>query len=80
MHVILYMAMTVNSKIAGIDDDTSWTSKEDWDGFRAMCKKVGNDIIGRRTYDMVKKEGTQLDGVLTIVLTHDQELLSKQSR
>lgn len=57
MKTILYMAMTVNGKIAGIDNDTSWTSKEDWDGFRAMCRRVGNTIIGRCTYDMVKKEG-----------------------
>jgi len=79
MKTILYMAMTVNGKIAGTDDDTSWTSKEDWDGFRAMCRKVGNAIIGKRTYDMVKKEGTQLGDILTIVLTHDPVLLSKKS-
>ena len=79
MKTILYMAMTVNGKIAGIDDDTSWTSKEDWDGFRAMCRKTRNAVIGRRTYDMVKKEGTQLGDILTVVLTHDSVLLSKKS-
>lgn len=72
------MAMTVNGKIAGIDNDTSWTSKEDWDGFRTMCRNVGNAIIGRRTYDMVKKEGTQIGDILTVVLTHDSALLRKQ--
>lgn len=71
--------MTVNGKIAGTGDDTSWTSKEDWDGFRTMCNKIGNAVIGRKTYDMVKKEGTQLNDVLTIVLTHDAALLAKQS-
>lgn len=79
MKTILYMAMTVNGKIAGIDHDTSWTSKEDWAGFRAMCRKTGNAIIGRRTYDMVKKEDTQLDDILTVVLTHEPTLLSQQS-
>ncbi len=74
------MAMTVNGRIAGVDDDTSWTSKEDWNGFRAMCKKVGNAVIGRRTYEMVKKESTQLGDILTVVLTHDPALLSKQSQ
>jgi len=78
MRVILYMAMTVNGKIAGDNDDTSWTTKEDWEGFRAMCKKVGNAIIGRRTYEMVKKEGIQLDNILTVVMTHDPELLGQQ--
>ena len=79
MKTILYMAMTVNGKIAGADDDTRWTSQEDWDGFRAMCRKVGNAIIGKRTYDMVTKEGTQLGDILTVVLTHDSALLLKKS-
>lgn len=79
MKTILYMAMTVNGKVAGAGDDTSWTSKEDWDGFHAMCKKTGNAVIGRRTYEVVKKEGTQLDDILTVVLTHDSTLLAKQS-
>lgn len=80
MKTILYMAMTVNGKIAGIDHDTSWTSKEDWAGFLGMCKRVGNAIIGRKTYEMVKKEGTQLSNILTVVLTHDPALLSKKSQ
>ena len=79
MKVILYMAMTVNGKIAGIDHDTSWTSEEDWAGFLGMCKRVGNAVIGRKTYEMVKKEGTQLGDILTVVLTHDSVLLSKKS-
>ena len=79
MKVTLYMAMTVNGKIAGIDHDTSWTSKEDWVGFLGKCKHIGNAIIGRKTYEMVKKEGTQLGDILTVVLTHDPALLSQQS-
>lgn len=79
MKIILSMAITVNGKIAGADDDTSWTSKKDWDGFHAMCRRTGNAVIGRRTYDIVKKEGTQLDDILTVVLTHDSALLGKQS-
>lgn len=79
MKTTLYMAVTVNGKIAGTGDDTSWTSKEDWDGFHAMCKKTGNAVIGRRTYEVVKKEGTQLDHILTVVFSHDSTLLAKQS-
>lgn len=79
MKTILYMGMTVNGKIAGVDDDTSWTSKEDWEGFRAMCKKVGNAVIGRRNYEMVKRENTQLGDILTVILTHDATLLAKRS-
>ncbi|MBI5151850.1 MAG: dihydrofolate reductase [Candidatus Pacebacteria bacterium] len=79
MKTILYMAITVNGKIAGTNDDTSWTSKEDWDGFRAICRKVGNAVIGRRTYEMVIKEGMQLSDILTVVMTHDPRLLAKHS-
>lgn len=79
MKTILYMAMTLNGKIAGIDHDTSWTSKEDWVGFLGMCKRIGNAIIGRKTYEMIKKEGTQLGDILTVVLTHDPALLFRKS-
>ncbi len=79
MKTILYMAMTLNGKVAALDDDTSWVSKDDWDGFRAMCKKVGNAVIGRRTYNVIQKEGTQVGDILTVVLTHDATLLAKQS-
>lgn len=78
MKTILYMAMTVNGKIADIKDDTSWTSKEDWDGFRAICKKAGNAIIGRRTYEMVIKENSQISDILTVVLTHNRKLMTKK--
>lgn len=47
--------------------------------FARYVKKTGNAVIGRRTYDMVKKEGTQLGDVLTVVLTHDAALLAKKS-
>lgn len=71
MKVIQYNAISLNGYIAGPDDDTSFTSKEDWDGFLAMAKKVGNIIIGRRTHDMAKKEGNQLDVRLRIVMTNN---------
>lgn len=79
MKVILYMAITVNGQIANADDDTSWTSKEDWGGFLEICKKIGNALIGKRTYEVVKKEGTQLGNILTVVLTHDTKLLAQKS-
>lgn len=72
MKTILYMAMTVNGKIAGIDDDTSWTSKEDWAGFFAKAQEIGVIIIGRKTYEAIKKENTLIPGIkLRIVVTHD---------
>ncbi|MBI3956110.1 dihydrofolate reductase [Candidatus Gottesmanbacteria bacterium] len=73
MKTILYMALTVNGKIAGADDDTSWTSKEDWQGFFAKAQEVGVIIIGRNTYEVIKKEQTLIPGIkLRIVVTHHQ--------
>lgn len=79
MKTSLYMAITVNGKIARLNDTTDWISQKSWHSFVTMARRVGNVIIGRRTYDVVKKEGTQFDDVLTIVLTHDAALLAKKS-
>lgn len=82
MRVILFMVMTANGMIAGDDDAKDWSSKEDWDGFVAMAKKVGNIIIGRRTYDVARKTTGLLDVVkLRVVLTHhtDQQPVEPQT-
>lgn len=77
MKTILYVAMTVNGKIARLDDTTDWISQKSWHSFVTMARRVGNVIIGRRTYDIVKKSGVQIKDVLTIVLTRNQALVSQ---
>lgn len=57
MKAILYMAMTVNGLIAKEDDDTSFVSALEWKSFSSMIKQAGHMIIGRRTYDIMAKEG-----------------------
>lgn len=79
MKTILYMAMTVNGKIAKPDGDSEFTSEEDSALFLSMCKKIGNAIIGKNTYDYIQSKGYQQKDILTVVLTHDTALLSKQS-
>ncbi len=79
MKTILYMAMTVNGKIAKPDGDSEFTSKEDNKLFVAMCKKVGNAIIGKNTYTYIHSKGYQQSDILTVVLTHDATLLAKRS-
>ncbi len=78
MKTILYMAVTVNGKIAKPNGDSEFTSEEDSKLFVAMCKKVGNAIIGKNTYDYIQSKGYQQKNILTVVLTHDPTLISKQ--
>lgn len=73
------MATTVDGKIAKLDGDSEFTSEEDSKLFVAMCKKVGNAIIGKNTYDYIQSKGYQQKNILTVVLTHDAVLLTKKS-
>ena len=52
MHVILYMATSVNGYIAKLDHDTPW-SEEEFDSFASKVKEVGNLIIGKTTFDLI---------------------------
>ena len=73
MKVILYMAMTPNGMIATEDDDTSWVSENEWKSFSGMIKRYGNMVIGRRTYEIMLRNGdfnkSDLNGIKTVVLT-----------
>lgn len=56
MKVILYMAISANGLIAKSDDDTSWVSKEEWDGFSLTVRTAGCLIVGHRTYNILTKQ------------------------
>lgn len=79
MKVTLLMAITLNGKIAKPDGDSEFTSAEDNTFFLLMCKRVGNAIIGKNTYDYIQSKGYQQNDILTVVFTHNPELLIKQS-
>jgi dihydrofolate reductase len=55
MKVILYTVMTINGFIAKENDDTSFVSETALESFDAIIKRTGNMIIGRRTYEVMKK-------------------------
>jgi len=78
MKIILYMAITPNGMIAKENDDTSWVSEVEWQGFSGMIKKHGNMIIGRRTYEIMQKNDefnkSELNKIKTIVLSNDNSL------
>jgi dihydrofolate reductase len=73
MKVILYMATTVDGMIAKENDDTSFVSETEWKSFRLMIQRVGNIIIGERTYKIMEKGGEFKDmgGIRAVAVSHD---------
>ncbi len=55
MQVILYMATTVNGYIAKENNETPWSDKE-WQSFSKFVNEVGNIVIGKNTYDIMKED------------------------
>lgn len=62
------MAITANGLIAKENDNTDFTSKEDWASFKELAIKTKNLIIGRRTYEAYDEDQIWKD-VLYVVLT-----------
>ncbi len=74
MKVVLQMAMTVNGYIAKENDETPW-SDEEWANYSEMVKKIGNIILGHRTYELMKEDNTfeEIGNPFTIVVTEHPE-------
>ena len=72
MKVILYMSTTINGLIATEEDNTDFVSEIEWKNFMDIIKKVGNMIIGKRTYEIMYKnnEFSKMDRIKIFVLTH----------
>jgi dihydrofolate reductase len=72
MNVILYMAMTANGYIAKKNDDTTFVSSKEWKSFCAMIRKVGNMVVGSRTYEIMRKgvELQKFHSIPVVVVTH----------
>ncbi len=71
------MAMSVNGIIATKTGDEEFLSHENWEKFCELARKFGNFIVGRKTYEMVKKcDGgynfKDLVGVEKVVISQDQ--------
>lgn len=56
MKVILYMAISADGFICDVNGVTPW-SDEEFKEFYKFVKKSGNLIIGRKTYEIMKKNG-----------------------
>ncbi|MEK6888227.1 MAG: dihydrofolate reductase family protein [Candidatus Aenigmatarchaeota archaeon] len=79
MKVILYMAMTVNGMIARENDDTPWSNVE-WKNYAKKVKECGALIVGRRTYEIMKKgdDLKKIGNPFTVVVT-SQKIESNKS-
>lgn len=67
------MAITANGYIARIDDATPW-SDEEWEFYAEEVKKIGNIIIGYRTYEIMRDgEFKKIGNPLVIVITSKQQ-------
>lgn len=75
------MATSIDGFVAKKDDKTDFVSEIEWNSFRAMMKKVGNIIIGRRTFELMQKgnELPDLDKVnVAIVTSHEFSVLDSR--
>lgn len=54
MKTILYLGQTINGYIANENDSTPW-SKEEFTAFHSAITGAKNIIVGRRTYQIMKK-------------------------
>ena len=68
MKVILYMATTANGMIAKEDNNTSFVSSIEWKSFQKTISKIGNIVIGRRTYELMKADNNFSDADKTKVI------------
>ena len=72
MKVILYMATTVNGYIAKENNETPWFDEE-WQSFSKFVKETKNIIIGKNTYDIMKKsdEFSKIGNPFTVVVSKE---------
>ena len=72
------MATTIDGFVAREDDRTDFVSEIEWKSFRAMVKRVGNIVIGRRTFELMEKgnELPDLDEVTVVVVTSHEFFVS----
>lgn len=72
MQVILYMATTVNGYIAKENNETPW-SDEEWQSFSKFVKEIKNIVIGKNTYEIMKKddEFSKIGNPFTVVVSKE---------
>jgi dihydrofolate reductase len=68
MKTILYMTISLDGYIARTDGNMDYGLPASWDSYFNFCKRTGNLIIGRKTYDVMTKDEFAV-GCLYVVMT-----------
>lgn len=76
MKTTLYMATSANGIIARENGDEDFLSHENWKKFCELANEFGNFIVGRKTYDAVKKWD---EGYKILPTQHLKALLSNSA-
>lgn len=81
--VILFMAMSLNGIFARPDDSEDFLPHYGWDKFVELAKEAGGFIIGRRTYEIVRKNYDDfgfdfLEGLVKIVISKSRDFEYKE--
>ena len=71
------MALSINGKITGKDDDTSWVTPEDMKRIATLMTESGVMLMGSNTYLSFGDELPN-DKAYQVVVTNNPELLKKQ--
>ncbi len=71
------MAISANGMIATETGDEDFLSHENWEKFCELAREFGNFVVGRKTYEAVKKwnDGYNFDdliGVEKVIISQDQ--------
>ena len=73
MKVVIYMAVTANGMIAREDNHTDFVSQTEWAAFEAESKRAGNIVIGKKTFDVCRADGTfPFAGRFNVVMTNEK--------
>src|SRR3989344_1168288 len=77
MKTTLYMAISLNGMIATETGDEEFLSHENWEKFCELAREFGNFIVGRKTYEAVKKwdGGYNFDDLIgfeKVIISQDQ--------
>jgi dihydrofolate reductase len=69
----LYMAISADGFIADSHDKTPW-SDDEWKAFQVFVKTCDIVLLGRRTYEIMRKQGEFITGPEYIVVTSNSTL------
>lgn len=65
------MAISSDGYIAGPNNETPWSDAE-WEAFQEFVKSCDCILLGRRTYEIMKKDNEFIDGQKYIVVTSNE--------